>query len=126
MVNYESNHFVVVFLISIDVSLFFPHLHVIQVNGRKLSIPSKVTSDLSVYIAGRSVIIKQASAVQVTYSFSQEVTVIIESSLSGKVCGACGNYNNNSKDDMKTADGKTTTDVSKIVRSWSAGDFSRW
>lgn len=126
MVNYESNHFVVVFLISIDVSLFFPHLHVIQVNGRKHSIPSKVTSDLSVYIAGRSVIIEQASAVQVTYSISQEVTVIIESTLSGKVCGACGNYNNNSKDDMKTADGKTTTDVSKIVRSWSAGDFSRW
>lgn len=71
-------------------------------------------------------IIEQASAVQVTYSISQEVTVIIESSLSGKVCGACGNYNNNSRDDMKTADGKTTTDVSKIVRSWSAGDFSRW
>lgn len=127
MVNYESNHFVVVILISIDfVSLFFPLLRVIQVNGRKLSIPSKVTSDLSVHIAGRSVIIEKASAVQVTYSISQEVTVIIESSLSGKVCGACGNYNHNSKDDMKTAYGKTTTDVSKIVHSWSAGDFSRW
>lgn len=85
-----------------------------------------MTDDISVHISERTVIIERASAVRVTYSISQEVTVIIDSSLSGKMCGACGNYNNNSKDDMKTADGKITTDVSVIVGSWSAGDFSRW
>lgn len=95
-------------------------------NGRKVSLPSKVMSDVSVQISERSVIIERASAVRVIYSISQEVTIIIDSSLSGKMCGACGNYNNNSKDDMKTADGKTATDVSVIVGSWSAGDFSRW
>ena len=105
---------------------FFPLLHVIQVNGRKVSLPSKVMSDISVQISERTVIIERASAVRVTYSISQEVTVIIDSSLSSKMCGACGNYNNNSKDDMKTSDGKITTDVSVIVGSWSAGDFSRW
>ncbi|XP_010737445.2 IgGFc-binding protein [Larimichthys crocea] len=99
--------------------------HVTWVNGRKVSLPSKVMSDISVQISERSVVIERASAVRVTYSISQEVTVIIDSSLSGKMCGACGNYNNNSKDDMKTADGKITTDVSVIVGSWSAGDFSR-
>ncbi|GAA6219039.1 IgGFc-binding protein-like [Lates japonicus] len=96
------------------------------VNGRKVSLPSKVTGELSVKISEKTVIIERASAVRVTYSISQEVTVIIDSSLSGKVCGACGNYNNNSKDDMTTADGKITTDVSVVVGSWSAGDFSRW
>lgn len=108
------------------VFLFFPLLHVIQVNGRKVSLPSKVTSDVSVQISGRAVVIERASAVRVTYSISQEVTVIIDGSLSSKMCGACGNFNDNSKDDMKTADGKITTDVSVIVKSWSAGDFSRW
>lgn len=91
-----------------------------------MSLPSKVTSTLSVQISERALIIERASAVRVTYSISQEVTVIIHSSLSGKMCGACGNYNNDSKDDMTTADGKITTDVSVVVSSWSAGDFSRW
>lgn len=91
-----------------------------------MSLPSKVTSELSVKISERTVIIERASAVRVTYSNSQEVTVIIQSTLSGKMCGACGNYNDNSKDDMRTADGKITTDVSVVVGSWSAGDFSRW
>ncbi|XP_035492191.1 IgGFc-binding protein [Scophthalmus maximus] len=94
------------------------------VNGRKVSLPRKVTDDLSVKISERTVIIERASAVRVTYSISQEVTVIIDSALSGKMCGACGNYNHNSKDDMKTADGKITTDVSVVIGSWSAGDFS--
>ncbi|XP_039662365.1 IgGFc-binding protein-like isoform X2 [Perca fluviatilis] len=99
--------------------------HVTWVNGRKVSLPSKVTSEISVQISEKTVIIERASAVRVTYSISQEVTVIIDSSLSGKMCGACGNYNNDSKDDMRTADGKITTDVSVVVGSWSAGDFSK-
>ncbi|KAK5892520.1 hypothetical protein CesoFtcFv8_012890 [Champsocephalus esox] len=100
--------------------------HVTWVNGRKMSLPSKVTSDISVHISEKTVIIEKPSAVRLTYSLSKEVTVIIDSSLSGKMCGACGNYNNSSKDDMRTADGKITTDVSVVVSSWSAGDFSRW
>ncbi|XP_040923803.1 IgGFc-binding protein [Betta splendens] len=96
-----------------------------RVNGRKVSLPSTVTAELSVRVADRAVIIEKASAVRVTYSISQEVNVIIGSSLSGKVCGACGNYNNNPKDDMTTADGKIAADVSVVIGSWSAGDFSR-
>lgn len=101
---------------------FFLHL---QVNGRKMSLPYHMANDLSIQASHRTVIIK-ASAVQVTYSLSQAVTIAVDSSLSGKVCGACGNYNDSSKDDMKTADGRNTTDVSVIVDSWSAGDFSKW
>lgn len=97
-----------------------------KVNGRKVSLPSQVTSELSVRVSDRAVIVEKAPAVRVTYSISQEVNVIIGSSLSGKMCGACGNYNNNSKDDMTTADGKVAADVSAVVGSWSAGDFSRW
>lgn len=91
-----------------------------------MSLPSQVLSDLFVHYSDRSVTIKRASAVQVTYSISQEVVVTVDGTLSSKMCGTCGNYNNNSEDDMKTADGKVTDDVSVIFDSWSAGDFSRW
>lgn len=91
-----------------------------------MSIPSKVTSEVSVQISGETVIIERASAVRVTYSITKEVSIIIHHSLASKMCGACGNYNDNSKDDWKTADGKITTEVSVVVGSWSAGDFSKW
>ncbi|KAK7886667.1 hypothetical protein WMY93_026288 [Mugilogobius chulae] len=84
----------------------------------------KVGCDISVYMSDRSVIIQRSSAFRVTYSISQEVTVIVDTSLSYKMCGACGNYNHNSKDDLTTADGKIASDVSAVVDSWRAADFS--
>ena len=72
------------------------------------------------------VVIERSSSVRVTYSISQEVIVTVGNHLAGKVCGACGNYNDNSKDDLKTADGAPSIDVSVIVGSWRAGDFSDW
>ncbi|XP_054904027.1 IgGFc-binding protein [Poeciliopsis prolifica] len=99
--------------------------HVTWINGRKVSLPSKVTNVLSVQILNRSVVIERPSGVQVIYSISQKVTVTVDGNLSGEICGACGNYNNNSKDDMKTADGKITGDFSAVIVSWSAEDFSR-
>ena len=108
------------------ITTLFLSLCDLQVNGRKVSVPSKVTNELTVQASARSVIIERTSAVRVIYSTSQEVTVTVDTNLSGKMCGACGNYNGDSKDDMKTADGTATKDVTVIVGSWSAGDFSRW
>ncbi|KAI9535730.1 hypothetical protein NQZ68_041576 [Dissostichus eleginoides] len=48
--------------------------HVTWVNGRKVSLPSKVTSDISVHISEKTVIIEKASAVRLTYSLSKEVS----------------------------------------------------
>lgn len=97
-----------------------------QVNGRKVSPPTKLSDEVCIHIKDDSVIIARSSAVRVTYSVSQELTIEVNTSLSSKMCGACGNYNQNAKDDWRTADGKTTTDVTVVVNSWSAGDFSRW
>lgn len=85
-----------------------------------------MTDELSIQISNRSVVIERTSAVRVTYSISQKVTVTVDGKLSGKICGACGNYNNHSDDDMKTADGKITSDFSALIGSWTAEDFSRW
>ncbi|KAK7886665.1 hypothetical protein WMY93_026286 [Mugilogobius chulae] len=98
--------------------------HDVWINGRKVSLPGKVGCDISVYMSDRSVVIQRSSALRVTYSITQEVTVIVDTSLSYKMCGACGNYNHNSKDDMTTADGKVVSHVSEVVNSWKAGDFS--
>lgn len=91
-----------------------------------MSLPSKVTKEISVQLSEKTVIIERGSALRVTYSLSKEVTVVVDSSLFGKMCGACGNYNNICKDDMKTADGKIATNVTVVIGSWAAGDFSRW
>lgn len=104
----------------------FPLLCLIQVNGKKETLPSKLTNELSIQLSENTVVIDITPAVRVTYSNSQEVTVLADGTLTNKLCGACGNSNDDPKDDMQTANGKVTYNVADIVASWSAGDFSRW
>lgn len=104
----------------------FPLPGLIQVNGKKESLPSKLSNGLSIQLMGNTVAIDITPDVRVTFSDSREVTVITSGILTNKVCGACGNGNDDRKDDMQTADGKVTENVAEIVASWIAGDFSTW
>lgn len=104
----------------------FPFPGLIQVNGKKESLPSKLSNGLSIQLMGKTVVIDITPDVRVTFSNSREVTVITTGILTNKVCGACGNGNDDRKDDMQTADGKVTKNVAKIVASWIAEDFSTW
>lgn len=101
-------------------------LCLIQVNGKKEYLPSKMANELSIQLSVDTVVIDITPAVRVTYSRDQEVTVIVDGTLTNKLCGACGNNNDDYKDDMQTANGKVTNNVAEIVASWRAGDFSRW
>lgn len=91
-----------------------------------MSLPSQTENGVSLKTSQGTVIIDIPSVVRVIYSTSEEVTVIPDSSLANKLCGACGNNNDDPKDDMKTANGKVTKKVSEVAGSWSAGDFSKW
>ncbi|XP_069806404.1 IgGFc-binding protein-like [Dendropsophus ebraccatus] len=44
--------------------------------------------------------------------------------LSEAICGACGNFNGDPSDDLKTPDGKSTTDILQLVSSWRARDLT--
>lgn len=85
-----------------------------------------MTNELSIQLSGGSVVINITPSVSVTFSQSLEVTVVVDGSLTNKLCGVCGNSNDDLDDDMLTANGKATSKVDDIVASWSAGDFSRW
>lgn len=104
----------------------FPLICLIQVNGKKESLPTKRTNELSIQLSEGSVVIDITPSVRVTFSESLEVTVVVDGSLTNKLCGVCGNSNDDLKDDMLTANGKTTSNVADIVASWTAGDFSHW
>ncbi|KAJ8332925.1 hypothetical protein SKAU_G00418210 [Synaphobranchus kaupii] len=92
-------------------------------NGRKLSLPSAPVKDLSVRVTDGVMLVERWSSVRVSFS-TEEVKVTVSVHLAGKVCGACGNYNDNAKDDMTTASGEVSASVSEVIGSWRAGDFS--
>ena len=52
------------------------------------------------------------------------VEVTVSSSWLGRLCGLCGNYNNDSSDDFIRPDGQQVSNTIEFVASWVAGDTS--
>ena len=65
-------------------------------------------------------VIEKVSALRVTYSVTQEITVTVSDHFADKVCGACGKL---SGDASITVDSKS---VRKWMDTWRAPDFPSW
>ena len=52
------------------------------------------------------------------------VEVTVSSSWQGRLCGLCGNYNNDSTDDFIRQDGQQVSNANDFVASWAFGDTS--
>ena len=52
------------------------------------------------------------------------VEVTVSSSWQGRLCGLCGNYNNDSTDDFIRQDSQQVSNANDFVASWAVGDTS--
>ncbi|XP_054637554.1 IgGFc-binding protein isoform X2 [Dunckerocampus dactyliophorus] len=87
----------------------------IMVNGLLLNLPSVLSrGKVMLYLKGQSKRIETDFGVVVTYS-SDTLTVTMPRVFSGNLCGLCGNFNENSEDDLVPDD---TFDIVQAVRQW--------
>nr|XP_033818518.1 IgGFc-binding protein-like [Geotrypetes seraphini] len=95
-----------------------------SVNGQKVQLPVKVSDSVSVIAVEKGVMIRQSDKVQILFNTNGEVTVNVNQNLAGVLCGACGNFNGNSSDDLTLSNGKTGQSISEVVNSWNALDLT--
>ncbi|XP_076157955.1 alpha-tectorin-like [Alosa pseudoharengus] len=60
------------------------------VNGRRATLPIKLENGVSIQVTNDLLVIEKKSAVVVSYSRSQEITVTVSDSVAEQLCGACG------------------------------------
>ena len=69
-------------------------------------------------VGGRLHVVLTRSGVRVTWDGLYRVEVSVSASWMGRVCGLCGNYNNDPVDDFLTPFGNTVTSVNEFGLSW--------
>ncbi|XP_069057211.1 IgGFc-binding protein-like [Pleurodeles waltl] len=94
------------------------------VNGQQVELSTNVSKSITVSIVEDGVIIEQASRVKVHLSLSGEVSVKVSETMVNALCGACGNFNGESSDDLTLVDRKVAADISEVIKYWRARDFS--
>lgn len=72
---------------------------------------------------GKNVLVQTDFGFKVLYDFSQFILLIIPSTYQGQVCGLCGNFNGDRRDEFQLPDGTSTSNVTTFGASWkvSAG-----
>lgn len=73
---------------------------------------------VKVYKQGRRYVIETDFDLTVTYDLVYHVTVSVPGNYRGKVCGLCGNFNGDKKDDFKIRNGGITRNVNTFGASW--------
>lgn len=73
---------------------------------------------VQVYQEGRYLVIRTNFDLIVTYDLVYHVTATVPGNYRGKVCGLCGNFNGNTKDDFQMSNNKLTSNVNEFGTSW--------
>ncbi|KAH0631333.1 hypothetical protein JD844_005621 [Phrynosoma platyrhinos] len=97
----------------------------VWVNGLPVSIPHTATDLVKFSLVGNTLLLSLPQ-VQVSLSSAGGVKVTINIALSGRVCGACGNFNHDQTDDLKGPGGVNIDNVPDLLTSWTAKDFTPW
>ncbi|XP_029432759.1 IgGFc-binding protein-like [Rhinatrema bivittatum] len=99
----------------------------VRVNGTLSSLPVTLNSGrLRVHFSGGSVVISTMDSLKVIYDWESHLQVKVDSRYAEKLCGMCGNYNNDPRDDFKTSAGNLTSDPIEFGKSWKVEDGDKF
>uniref|UniRef100_A0AAQ6IJ30 VWFD domain-containing protein n=1 Tax=Anabas testudineus TaxID=64144 RepID=A0AAQ6IJ30_ANATE len=68
--------------------------------------------------SGLSVIVETDFGLTVQYDWKEYLVISVPGSLSGKVCGLCGNFNSKKEDDLVTPSGSQASSIVALGKSW--------
>ncbi|MEE6482041.1 hypothetical protein FKM82_013126 [Ascaphus truei] len=94
-------------------------------NGRELQAPSAIgNGPVRVQVSRNDVTIEIVDQITVALDIADQVKVTAKERLAGGICGACGNFNGDSSDDLRLKNGQPASSITHSIRSWAARFFS--
>uniref|UniRef100_A0A452HPF1 VWFD domain-containing protein n=1 Tax=Gopherus agassizii TaxID=38772 RepID=A0A452HPF1_9SAUR len=111
----------------IRVTIFhIPCVLLLQVNSFLINLPFNLDKKITVYRQGWATVIQTDFGLSITYArWSGRTTVTLPVTYAGAVCGLCGNFNMDRKDDMLMRDGTLAPNPISFGQSWKVGDLPR-
>ncbi|XP_023988423.1 IgGFc-binding protein [Physeter macrocephalus] len=77
----------------------------LQVDGKLVALPFQLDSRLRAHLSGADVVVTTATAISLAFDGDNNVRLRVPAAYAGALCGLCGNYNQNPKDDLNAVGG---------------------
>nr|XP_059889150.1 zonadhesin [Delphinus delphis] len=97
----------------------------VMLDGRRVALPVwPAQGRVNVRSSGSFILLYTDFGLQVRYDGNHLVEVTVPSSYAGRLCGLCGNFNNNSLDDNLQPDKRPAVSSVKLGASWKLNELS--
>uniref|UniRef100_A0A8C9SH70 VWFD domain-containing protein n=1 Tax=Scleropages formosus TaxID=113540 RepID=A0A8C9SH70_SCLFO len=94
------------------------------VNGELANLPVTLADEnVMIYKSGLFAVVQISFGVKISFDWNSVAFVIVPSTYEGAMCGLCGNYNQNPKDDMKMKDGEIAANGTELGQSWRVAEI---
>ncbi|XP_011862460.1 PREDICTED: BMP-binding endothelial regulator protein isoform X1 [Vollenhovia emeryi] len=93
----------------------------VKVNGKKVDVPYRIANQLDINRTDESVLVNTRIGVKVLWDGISFLEVSVPSSYRGQLCGLCGNFNSQIKDDFTERQGRVVQDAQQFGQSWAVG-----
>ncbi|XP_023511132.2 zonadhesin isoform X2 [Equus caballus] len=99
--------------------------HKVVLDGRRVALPLwPAHGRVSIRPSGSFVLLYTDFGLQVRYDGNHLVEVTVPSTYAGRLCGLCGNYNNNSLDDILSPHKRPVGSSVQLGISWKSNEYS--
>nr|KAF6442856.1 zonadhesin [Rousettus aegyptiacus] len=123
--NLEVSHVKAVHIQVFNLKISLIKGHKVTLNGHRVSLPVwPVQGRVIMRPSGNFILLNTDFGLRVRYDGNHLVEVTVPSSYSGRLCGLCGNYNNNSLDDNLKPDQKAAKDSMQLGIAWKSQEYS--
>ncbi|CAL1590396.1 unnamed protein product [Knipowitschia caucasica] len=93
----------------------------VQMNGRA-SVPPLSVAEVNIYLSGKFVVLETAFGLRVRFDGNHHADVTVPTSYQHHLCGMCGNFNGDSKDDNLKPDNTPAANTNELGDSWQVPD----
>ncbi|XP_072315847.1 zonadhesin, like [Eucyclogobius newberryi] len=93
----------------------------VQVNGRA-AVPPLTVGGVHIYLSGKFVVLETTFGLRVRFDGNHHADVTVPTSYNGLLCGMCGNFNGNPKDDNLKSDNIPAANTNELGDSWQVPD----
>ncbi|XP_065806899.1 zonadhesin, like isoform X2 [Labrus bergylta] len=94
----------------------------VQVNGTMVVPPVTSIDGVKIYLSGKFVVLETSFGLRVRFDGNHHADVTVPNSYSGLLCGMCGNFNENPKDDNLKPDNTPAANTNELGDSWQIPD----
>ncbi|KAJ8416806.1 hypothetical protein AAFF_G00326840 [Aldrovandia affinis] len=91
----------------------------VQVNWTTVNLPVTPAQGVSVFKSGKHYTVAADFGVTVRYDGNHYMDIKVTSDYKNTLCGLCGDYNGNPKDDFRTPSGQLVTNANDFGHSWN-------